>query len=334
MYRAFFENGQQQNFLQSVHTAGYSWDSIASICGVCTRTVRDWRREKFKMSYEAAVKLSEISGVAMPIPVEVRPEYWSTVKAGRAGAITRGKIYGNPGTPEGRAKGGRASQAKRRENPELYMNCVKRKEIARPDFSPLLAEFAGIMLGDGRIANYQISVSLNSETDAGYSKFVIRIIKALFDIDSFIFYQKHSNSLDVVASSRNLVEYLCKIGLQEGNKVAHQVDVPAWIFDDEKYMRSCLRGLMDTDGGVYLHKYKVNGKSYQYIKMCYTSHSKPLLYAVEKILKHFDFNPKNDEKKRVYLHRSDEVHKYFKEVGTSNPKHLSRYKQFALESNR
>jgi hypothetical protein len=91
---------------------------------------------------------------------------------------------------------------------------------------------------------------------------------------------------------------------------------------------------MDTDGGLYLHKYKVNGKPYQYIKMCYTSHSKPLLYAVVKILKHFDFNPTNDEKKRVYLHRSDEVHKYFKEVGTSNPKHLSRYKQFALESNR
>jgi hypothetical protein len=43
MYRAFFENKQQQNFLQSVHTAGYSWDSIANICGVCTRTIRDWR---------------------------------------------------------------------------------------------------------------------------------------------------------------------------------------------------------------------------------------------------------------------------------------------------
>ena len=141
MYRVFFENGQQQNFLQSVYTAGYSWDSIASICGVCTRTIRDWRREKFKMSYEAAVKLSEISGVAMPTLVEVRPEYWSTVKAGRTGAIARDKIYGNLGTPE---------------------------------------------------------------------------------------------------------------------------------------------GLMDTDGGVYLHKYKVNGKPYQYIKMCYTSHSKPLLYAVEK----------------------------------------------------
>jgi hypothetical protein len=323
MSRVFFENGQQQNFLQNVYTVGYSWDSIAKICGVCARTIRDWRREKFKMSYEAAVKLSEISGVVMPTPVEVRSEYWSTVKAGKAGAIARGKIYGNPGASEARAKGGPVSQAKRRANPELYMNCVKRIEIARPNFSPLLAEFVGIVLGDGGITNYQTSISLNSETDVEYGEFVVKIIKILFNIDSFIFYDKHSNFFNVVASSRNLVEYLCAIGLQEGNKVAHQVDVPAWIFDDEKYMHSCLRGLMDTDGGVYLHKYKVNGKSYQYIKMCYTSYSEPLLYAVEKILKHFDFNPKNDEKKRVYLHRSNEVHKYFKKVGTSNPKHLS-----------
>jgi hypothetical protein len=41
-----------------------------------------------------------------------------------------------------------------------------------------------------------------------------------------------------------------------------------------------------------------------------------------------DYVMNNDGKKRVYLHRSGEVHRYFNEIGASNPKHLSRYKQF------
>src|SRR3989344_2812349 len=45
------------------------------------------------------------------------------------------------------------------------------KKIKEPNRNVFLAEFVGIMLGDGGVAPYHISITLDSKTDNDYGKF-------------------------------------------------------------------------------------------------------------------------------------------------------------------
>ena len=56
-----------------------------------------------------------------------------------------------------------------------------RKLVTLPKYSEALAEFFGIMMGDGGINNpWQANITLNSEADAMYVKHVFRLCKSLF----------------------------------------------------------------------------------------------------------------------------------------------------------
>lgn len=172
MSRIVFAKGDQRSFLEEVKVkTGLSWDQLAGQLGLCGRILRDWHREKYLMTSEAVEKLSEISGVDTNI-VDILPVHWSTSQAGRIGAKKRNILYGNPGTREGRRAGGLRSQFLRREYPEKYPTVLRRKEIAKPKYSSQLAEFVGIMLGDGHLGHWQAVIAFNTSTDAAYMRFV------------------------------------------------------------------------------------------------------------------------------------------------------------------
>ena len=328
--RVVLQQGEQRRFLDSVHLAGFDWGEIATISGVSPRTLRDWRTEQFRMTYEAIDRLHRSSGVPLPTLVRVLPEHWSTSIAGKAGGNAYVRLYGNPGTPDGRRRGGFNSQAQRSKNLQLYGSSgfKVRKKIIRPGFCGLLAEFVGIVLGDGSIQRYQVSIALNRETDAEYCKFISRSVYDLFGIRPSLQFRKRDKVCCVVISASNLVDYLCEMGLRIGNKVDQQVDIPSWIFHNTQYMRSCVRGLIDTDGCALSYEHTVNGRVYHHFRITYTSHSRPLLASVKRILDSLGFNPKVCQEKRLHLHRAGEVARYFREIGTSNPKHLQRYETF------
>ena len=54
---------------------------------------------------------------------------------------------------------------------------------------------------------------------------------------------------------------LNNFGIKPGNKKQNNVGIPNWIFDSKKYLRACIRGLIDTDGGVCA----ITGRNYSYI---------------------------------------------------------------------
>jgi hypothetical protein len=79
----------------------------------------------------------------------------------RLGGLRRCELYGNPGTAEGRSKGGRRGCEFFRLHPEIarLRGFVTRKETKNPPRSGELANFIGIMLGDGgirQISTYRI----------------------------------------------------------------------------------------------------------------------------------------------------------------------------------
>lgn len=335
MPRVKFKKGMQCKLLVDFFESNlFSWLEIAKKLNISSRTLSDWKKEKYNMSNIALEELLKISGKKMYIPpLKILPDYWSIEKAARKGGRATAEKYGGPGTPEGRKKGGKESQLKRKLFPDLYQNCNLRKIINIPHKSSELAEFIGIFLGDGGISNAsQITITFNKKNDRGYSRKVKKIIENLFDIKPVIYKfasPQSKNVLRLVASSANLVDFLDKNGIKKGSKVKNQVDVPSWIKKNLEFSKRCLRGLVDTDGGGYYHRHMSNGCKSLNIGLCFTNKSVPLLNFAKKTLERLNFNPKiSFGGYNVFLYRESEVLRYEKEIGFSNLYQKERIKKY------
>ena len=251
------------------------------------------------------------------------------VDKSRLGGLRRVELHGNPGTPEGRSKGGKKTIQLFRNDPELARSrgFAVRKEICYPSRSPELAELIGIILGDGGVrSKHQFMVTFNYQTDFKHAEYVRNIIKRLFSIDSSIRRRKGNNGADIIVSSSNLVDFLLTQGIVMGNKIKNQVGVPFWIQETLEYRVACLRGLMDTDGGVYFHNYRSGGKDYRYLKLAFTNCSKPLLDFALETLALLEIKSYLSGY-HVSVYSKAGVRKYFEKVGSHNPKHLDRFRE-------
>lgn len=317
----------QKEFLEkSREKLGLSNKEFASLLGVGARTLTDWKRRKFLFPEKAAKFLFTKTGVKIPESKNVVDQFWYTKKGAKKGAENMLKKYGRVGgDPEARKvawfewweKVGRYQKRK----------IFWRKQISKPGKSVQLAEFVGIMLGDGGMTRNQITISLNRETDSDYMLYVKNLVKNLFEVEPSLRKDKDSLATDIVVSRVELVDFCESIGLKVGNKIKQQVDIPRWIKDDKKFLKVCVRGLVDTDGSVFEHKYRVGGKVYRYKKMDFSSCSRPLLTSVYKFLSESELRPRiTKDGKKIRIESIDGIKKYFLKVGSSNQKHLKRYK--------
>ncbi len=340
MPRVKFKHDYQKQFLSIVQKKSkYTVLELSSLVKVHPRTYRHWKRGEYNMSEEAFDTLKKISGEKPePRKYTILPDYWNAKKAAHKAGLVVAKKYGGPGTPEGRKKGGAISQRMRRIHPEKYKHCNLKKQINKPPDSPELAEFMGIMLGDGGInSNHQITISLHKYDHKEYVVYVTELIKTLFNIKAATYEYRSERSKKVAGltvSSTALIEFLIDKGLKKGNKVKNQVDVPQWIKNNNKYSRHCLRGLIDTDGCVYNHRHVSNGHPYYNIGLTFTNKSVPLLYFVYNTLRTQGFSAKLQKPKGVYLYRISDACRYADKVGFSNIYHDRRLKQFLKEKNK
>jgi hypothetical protein len=138
---------------------------------------------------------------------------------------------------------------------------------------------------------------------------------------------RHNCQAINIAISRVLLVRFCieKLGLKVGNKIKQQISIPNWVMENDKFAVACLRGLVDTDGCLIIHKYKSKGRYYTYKKIGFTSRSAPLLRSVSDILNNLGIKNRNSGKYDIRIEASRDVELYFKLVGTNNPKHLKRY---------
>jgi len=331
MARLLFPKGKQRDFLlKSKLKLAKSGLEIANICNVHSRTLYDWEREKFNMSYDAAIELERLSGVLIPRETSIVSDFWNRSDSGRLGAKASLKLYGNPGTSEGRRRGGLITQSRIRKNPDYFRKSgiIVRKPITCPQSSVKLAEFIGIFIGDGGMSKYQIKISYNKIKDSSYSNYCVKLIKDLFMLNSTRHINIDDNGADIIVSSVELVEFLNSQGFKVGDKIRNKIDIPNWINENNEYQRACIRGLMDTDGGTYLHTYKINGKKYKYLRLCFTNCSKPLFESAVRIFRNLGFTPKLKDGKRIYIYDLLEVKRYFKDIGSSNERLLLAYKDF------
>ncbi|MBL1434442.1 hypothetical protein COB87_002665 [Candidatus Wolfebacteria bacterium] len=201
-----------------------------------------------------------------------------------------------------------------------YLN--RRPPVRLPRKSNDLAEFLGIMLGDGHVAHFQTLVTLGTK-EKEYVIYVQKLMTKLFQVPATATTNKKGYS-NVYIGSVEITKFLKqKHGLVQ-NKVKAQVDVPSWIFERKSYMKAFCKGFFDTDGSIYRLKFGV--------QISITNYSKPLLLSLQRMLRTLGYSVSEISVVRFYITKRSHVERFFAEIQPANSKHCERYKRFMRRS--
>ncbi len=211
-----------------------------------------------------------------------------------------------------------------------YPKKSHRNTVKLPKHSVDFAEFFGIMLGDGGINNpWQANITVNAIKDREYSQYIKELIKLLFGITPKSFVYKTKKALRILANGISLVDFLVSEGLPRGNKLRAGLRIPAWILRNKKFSYACVRGLIDTDGCIFIHTHTVAGKVYKNIGLNFSSRSPELLFQVAAIMEKSGIMPHvNARGTDMFVYREEAVERYLKIFGSSNDRIKSVYKKW------
>ena len=200
------------------------------------------------------------------------------------------------------------------------------KEIKIPHKNKYLAEFVGIILGDGNIyvfkrkGVYQIKITTHAITDRKYLiKFVSPLIQNLFGVKGSISFDKGRHGVNLRLASKRLVFYLISIGLKEGDKIKNKVTIPKWITKKKSLLIACIRGLIDTDGTVFEKK-----RGSKRFTIGFKSNNPRLLKQVRMKFTELGFHPTRTHTNAFFLCRKAEIELFIKRIGFHNDKHSSK----------
>ncbi|MBS3051435.1 MAG: hypothetical protein J4400_04785 [Candidatus Aenigmarchaeota archaeon] len=218
----------------------------------------------------------------------------------------------------------------------------KRKGLQLPVvLSEELAEFLGIMTGDGSInkyrfkggtaSEYSISITCSFTDDKEYiDNFIVPLIFRVFNIKLKPVKLKGQNTIRIITRSKGLFYFLKDIGFNIGPK--DNIEIPKFILKNKKFIIPFIRGLFDTDGSVSLKK---QGHNYPVISV--KQKSRKLVEQLELILKEMGFSMYteydtivNDNRgfsskgSRIYINGRKNAKNWMGKIGFHNPKHIRK----------
>ncbi len=199
---------------------------------------------------------------------------------------------------------------------------IKLPEIESVEF----AEFYGMLLGDGCVySNLSgFCISSNSSTDKNYfEKRIVNLVSNLFGIWPKIYYSKRSKAVNCVIYGKKIVKFLLNLGFPSGKKSAGNLKFLNEFFSDKALCKACLRGLTDTDGSICGHP---NAK----IMLNISNISKSLLDSCSQAFVQLGI-PVGLYGKGINLYGKNKLELYFRTIGSSNLKHIYKYKTFLSE---
>ncbi|MFC1704766.1 LAGLIDADG family homing endonuclease [Nanoarchaeota archaeon] len=291
--RIKLKKGKQKNLISRVkNNKKFTWDQFSKYLGVSVVALVGWAKERNLLPLEVYKKLVKEGGQKEKI-VEFKPNNWGQIKAG---LISKGSL----------------------------------KEIKIPEKSKELAELVGIILGDGnlhyfkkgkKIGSYMLRIAGDKRHDYDYLvNYVSNLIINLFGVRPKIDERK-SNEMLIIVHSKKLLEFLFSMGLKPGNKIKSKVSIPKWIFEDSDYLKSCVRGLIDTDGCIYSLKPKYPN----YYQISFKNNNLELLKDLRTAFLRLGYPiSKISCYKQIYLSQQKYLRKFYKDIGFSNKKHIKR----------
>jgi len=211
---------------------------------------------------------------------------------------------------------------------------VKRELTLPKMVSQELAEFIGIIIGDGYIYHkkniFIVGIVGSPKKDAEYFAHIQSLIYRLFNIRTS--FKKIGRGLRLVFHSKGVFYFLTSvIGLMYGDGKGEKITIPVIISSNNEIMPGLLRGLFDTDGTIFTSD-KIGCPDYPCIELATTSLK--LAQQVKKELISLGFrvaNIRNYKSKlsklityKVSLYGKGNMALWFNKIGFSNPNKQNR----------
>lgn len=287
--RVKFKIGLQKEFLRKVKIRGnLTWASLAKKLGVSEHTVRvDWQEEKSKLPYKITKKL------ARDYPFE----NWKKIEKEWIEEVLPINWRVN------------------------FLANKQTKKIIIPKDNEDVAEILGVILGDGHLERKTLTITGNSYEIEHYN-YLKNKIKNIFGLDSTISKIKKHNSIQLKVHSVELIKFLIANSFVLGNKIKNKESLPRWIFEREEFIYGTLRGLFDTDGGIYQKQ-----KRYKRAIIEFQTDSPYIRKDIFEMLRGVGFTPSKSSG-NIRIQDQEEVKRFFSVVGSFNPKNIIRYRHF------
>ena len=208
--------------------------------------------------------------------------------------------------------------------------------------TPELAEFLGIMVGDGNIYiskdenRYRLIICGHLKNDYIYLNiYVKRLVDKLFNkpISKWVF--RNKNSFAISVNSKGVIKLLVSLGLKVGKK-SQIATIPICVLKsrNKKIKASFLRGIADTDFSVAFHK-GASRIEHTYPIITGATSSKNLAFQIKKLLKEFKINTNINIRRNtkgfskvpqyyLYIYGEQNLEKWMKFIGFSNPNHFTK----------
>jgi len=209
---------------------------------------------------------------------------------------------------------------------KLSNNDIKRGLTLPKCPSKELAEFVGILIGDGYLYEKQYTIGIvgNYKTDEIYFNKIQNMILNIFNLKGKI--RIRQGAIRLTVKSKGLFNFLTKlINLEYGKHKGKNVKIPKILIDDNQFTKDIIRGIFDTDGTIFTSA-KKGVKNYPTIEL--TTTSLDLANQVKEILKKEEFRVAGVRKykykhswlisNKVSLYGKDNVLLWYKKIGFSN----------------
>ncbi|MFH0973216.1 MAG: LAGLIDADG family homing endonuclease [Candidatus Micrarchaeota archaeon] len=203
-----------------------------------------------------------------------------------------------------------------------------------------LAEFVGILLGDGCIGiykcrkkngehkQYRVKITLDSRNEE-YAEYVAGLFSAVLGFKPLIRKRRGENTCDILTFRRDAVFFLLNEVHLKLSPKWNRAKIPR-TFMNRAFGARVLRGYFDTDGATII--YNNNGTVYPRLEMKIMP--SPMQKQLQTLLKKlgFKFTARRLEKGKllVRLNGKQQVERWFSIVGTKNPVHSKKNLRFCL----
>lgn len=201
-----------------------------------------------------------------------------------------------------------------------------------------VAEFIGIMLGDGSIGIYNtksgdrikihrvVKITLDSRNKK-YISYVFSLMKEILNVEPKLNFHKKENAVDIATFRKDKINYVLNdLGLKISPKWK-SMKIPERFMKRELYPH-ILRGLFDTDGSVTI--FNNNGTIYPRIeiKICPSPSQKQFINIIKDLGFNYKIQDLDKGEIRVRISGVKELKKWFEIVGSSNEEYIKRAQRF------
>lgn len=187
-------------------------------------------------------------------------------------------------------------------------------------------ELIGAILGDGHVHTTANRITLTgSLEDFYYSELYMNpLIKSLYSVNVYIRKSKYKNSFCLVFESKEVMKDLLSYGLKRGAKD----NLKMLRLASNEQLIPFLCGLFDTDGSLKFSKQSKDYNYYPRIQFAFkaSDFSDQLGFLFERL--GFNFGKwycKRDNEYYYHISGADNLEKWNKMIGFSNPVHKSKY---------